>query len=607
MKLRVDIQIMRGIAVLVVVLFHLNISGFSNGFLGVDLFFVISGFLMAVLYKQGKVKQFYSRRLARLLPAYMATIILTVLASSVITLPGDNYQVVEQGVFATFFLSNFGFWLQDSYFDSGLFKPLLHLWSLGVEVQFYLLVPLLFWLHRRSKYISLAILIGSLLACLMLTKISPYTAFFLTPFRIWQFLVGAAVALYMTDKGAIKYNRPYIGLLGAVSLVILVAFYPVDGKAIGPIYGHPGIASLLTTLSSGIVLTFGLPILILNMSIAKAMKKIGDWSYSIYLAHFPVIVLFLYKPFSGTIIKPNGVAETLTIFISIAFFAAFLYVFFDKRRWQPKPSWAPIYIILTLFVVFLSDFIAKQGYSEKEMNILSYEFDRPTYRCGKVFRLLNPNGDYCETTKAMPPNIKENGRLLLIGDSHSDSIKKVFSSIAEEEGVRVFFPIHSPPVLSKTKTDRLLEIADEIDIDAIVAHYRYTNALSILEEDFISKVQEKGLRLYWIGPVPGYDGQDIPEVLWQLKESLPENKEPQNTEFAKQIKTTLLDRNVIYFDPRAAYCIEVESTERCRIVNKDGKPYYFDKHHLTETGAQQLTPYFKEWVGQIKNEVGKRR
>lgn len=606
MKLRIDIQIMRGIAVLVVVLFHLGFSGFANGFLGVDLFFVVSGFLMAVLYKRGEAKKFYSRRAARLLPTYFVTVFLTILASSFIALPTEHFQVAEQGVFATFFFSNFGFWLQDSYFSSGFFQPLLHLWSLGVEVQFYLIVPLLFWLHWKSKYISLIILVGSLVACLVLTQFSPYTSFFLTPFRIWQFLVGGAVALYLTDKGAIKYSRPELGLLGMISLLALIAFYPVDGKALGPIYGHPGLAAVLITLSSGLILTFGLPTTILNTSIAKALKKLGDWSYSIYLAHFPVIVLYLYQPFSGTILHPDGILNTIILLTLIVIFSAFLYVCFDKRRWQAKLIWLPVFLTVSFAAIFVSNVLVKQGYSEKEMNILSYDFDRPLYRCGKVFRVLNPTADYCELTQPIQPSAKEKTTLLLIGDSHSDSIKQSFSKIAEEEGVRVFFPVYSPPVLGITKTERLLEIADEIGADAIVAHYRYTNALAILEKDFVKKAQEKGLKLYWIGATPGYDEQ-IPEMLWQLKRKLPDNKSPSDIGFANQVKEKLTEQNVSFFDPRLAFCTKNESAERCRVVHEDGKPYYFDKHHLTITGAQQLDPFFKKWIEKIKGDINEHR
>lgn len=592
MKLRIDIQIMRGIAVLVVVLFHLGFSSFTNGFLGVDLFFVVSGFLMAVLYKQGKVKEFYLRRAARLLPAYFATIVLTLIFSAFITLPTEHSQVALQGVFATLLSSNVGFWLTDSYFDSSLFKPLLHLWSLGVEIQFYLIVPLLFWLYWKSKAISLAILTGSLLACLVMASISPYTAFFMTPFRIWQFLIGAAVALYLTEKGAVKYNYPLIGGLGALSLLALIAFYPVDGKALGVIYGHPGIAALLTTLASSLVLAFGLPTAFLGTVVAKAVKKIGDWSYSIYLAHFPVIVLYLYQPFSGTNLSPKGITDTLILIALIAVFSALIYLLFDKRRWRFRFSWLPVLITMSLATVFISNYFSKQGYTEKELNLLSYEFERPLYRCGKIFRFLHPASDYCELTQL---GVEEKGRVLLIGDSHSDSIKESFVREAERKGIKVYFPIHSPPVLGKTKTERILQIAAEVDADAIVAHYRYTNALAILETDFVKKVQESDIKLYWIATTPNYD-EIIPEFLWELKEQLPDSKIPNDTEFAHQVIEQLSIDGVSYLDPRPVFCTETEKVERCKIVHGDGQPYYFDRHHLTRTGAKQLESHFNQWL-----------
>lgn len=599
MKLRIDIQMMRGVAVLVVVLFHLNFSGFANGFLGVDLFFVVSGFLMAVLYKQGKVKEFYTRRAARLLPAYFATIILTLAFSAFLTLPAEFSQVSLQSIFATFFSSNVGFWLTDSYFNKGLFKPLLHLWSLGVEIQFYLIVPLLFWLHYKNKTIGLLILLGSLVACLVMVSISPYTAFFMTPFRIWQFLIGACVALYFTDKGAVKYNYPTLGGIGGVLLLALIAFYPVDGQVRGVIYGHPGIAALLTTLACGLVLTFGLPAVFLGTLIAKAVKKIGDWSYSIYLAHFPVIVLYLYKPFSGTNLSPNGISDMLIIMALIVLFSAFIYLLFDKRRWQFKFVWLPAMIAASLVMVFIFNIVAKQGYTEKELNLLSYEFDRPLYRCGKVFRLLNPTSDYCELTQL---NVEEKGRLLLIGDSHSDSIKESFVKEAELKGVRVYFPIHSPPVLGKTKTERVLQIANEVNANAIVAHYRYTNALEILETGFVKKVKDKNINLYWIATIPNYD-EIIPELLWRLREQLPKSKVPIDTGFAHQVIGWLNKHEISYFDPRPVFCHEAEGKEHCKIVGEDGKPYYFDRHHLTRTGAKQLEPHFRKWLDLISEEI----
>lgn len=599
MKLRTDIQIMRGIAVLVVVLFHLNLNFFANGFLGVDLFFVVSGFLMAVLYKRGKVREFYLRRASRLIPAYFATIILTLLFSALITLPSEHLQVVEQGVFGTFFLSNFGFWLTDSYFSSASFKPLLHLWSLGVEAQFYLIVPLLFWMHWRSKLISLTVLLGSLFACLVVAQISPYTAFFNTPFRVWQFLAGAAVAIYLTDKGTIKHNYPLLGILGFITLLLLIVFYPVDGTARSFIYGHPSLAAILVTVASALILGFGLPQLFLVSKIGLALKRIGDWSYSIYLAHFPVIVLYLYKPFSGTRLEPEGWADILILLALITVFSAIIYNFFDKKRWYVKFSWFPVFILLSLGTVFISNVVVKQGFSEKELNLLSYESDRPAYRFGKIFRLLNPTADYCVLTKSP---IQDKGRILLIGDSHSDSIKESLIKEAEKQGLKVFFIIKDPLILGKNDSEKVLQRADEVKADVIVAHYRYTNALSILESDFVEKVKNNEMKLYWVATTPNFE-QRVPKTLWESKEMLPTGIQPNDTEPAKLVIEKLTSKEINIFDPRPAFCTNNNGTELCRVVSENGTPYYFDSHHLTRTGAQRLEPNFKAWLTQIRENI----
>lgn len=156
MEYRKDIQLLRGIAVLLVVLYHLDLGWIKSGFLGVDIFFVISGFLMNLLYDHAHKKIFFIRRIKRLLPAYFATLLLTVVVATFITTPVEYNQVVKQALFGLFFSSNFGFWLQNSYFSKAEFNPLLHLWSLGVEIQFYLCVPLLAWLLRNRHIILLA-------------------------------------------------------------------------------------------------------------------------------------------------------------------------------------------------------------------------------------------------------------------------------------------------------------------------------------------------------------------------------------------------------------------------------------------------------------------
>ena len=138
---RADLQILRGIAVLLVLFYHLNFVGFGNGFLGVDLFLVLSGYLMANLAETTSPLEFYKRRISRLLPAYLVTILITSLIVLFLTVPSDANQRLSRIWFDLGGLSNIGFWLENSYFESNSFKPLLNLWSLGLEIQFYLIAP----------------------------------------------------------------------------------------------------------------------------------------------------------------------------------------------------------------------------------------------------------------------------------------------------------------------------------------------------------------------------------------------------------------------------------------------------------------------------------
>ena len=155
---RADLQLLRGVSVLLVFFYHLEFPGFQNGFLGVDIFFVLSGYFMAKLADKLSPFEFYVRRLKRLLPAYFVVVFFSSLAVIYIALPVDANQRLDKLFYDLVGLSNFAFWAENSYFFSNEFKPLLNFWSLAVELQFYLLAPILLpFLHKRKFILTLII------------------------------------------------------------------------------------------------------------------------------------------------------------------------------------------------------------------------------------------------------------------------------------------------------------------------------------------------------------------------------------------------------------------------------------------------------------------
>lgn len=340
MKYRKDIQVLRGISVIMVVLFHLDLPVLKNGFLGVDIFFVISGFLMAALYKRDvKFVDFVYKRARRLLPAYFVTILVTLIAAFFLTIPNEFKSVAEQSVYGTFLISNIGFWQGNSYFLKSAFQPLLHLWSLGLEVQFYLVAPFLFKFFDRKKVLYPICLVASMAACFCLVGVSPKTAFFLLPFRLWEFLLGYGIANYFTDRGVVKISRSlsWIGGTG-LTTIFTIPFMRVDGTALNVVSGHPGIHALLTCLITSTILIFGIPKVLEKSFVGDFLELTGRYSYSVYLVHYPLIVLFLYKPFGGTNLKPDSLTQGCILLGLTLILSVLMYHLVENPSFKRKPK-----------------------------------------------------------------------------------------------------------------------------------------------------------------------------------------------------------------------------------------------------------------------------
>jgi len=588
---RRDIQALRGLAVLLVVLYHLKIPGFYNGFIGVDIFFVISGYLMASIYDSKSSKMFFIKRARRLLPAYWATLILTLLVGFVVLAPSDFLQLRNQFLMSMFFLPNFYYWSQNSYFQATDFNPLLNLWSLGVEFQFYLLVPLLCPIFLRYKRLFNLIFIVSLIACLIVLTISPKTSFFLIPFRLWEFMFGFYI-LKNNHELKLKFRAIYIVLF----IIILILFYPyLDGFNSSIFFGHPGLVSLLVVLITGLAIKTGF-----NPGeniFMKILIKIGDYSYAIYLIHFPVIIFYNYSPFGGTILGFNTLKDFITLSALIALLGSVLHKFIELPGFSSKLKLRVFLAVGLLIIplVLISPTLQSSKLSGVQKNIAYSVQDRSQYRCGKIFRILNPRSKTCELNST-----KSNLRILLLGNSHADSIKTTFASIAQEYNYEVYFWESNNPLMNAGASVR--EVISELKykkIKHVFIHYSDGAVSKAKFSELFYELDHLGVTVSFLGPIPVWP-DNVPKVLWSMRDpnrvlSQSYSESSERNLYSPKMLERLSVKKFKFYDMASILC-----DSECIFINSSGKLLYWDASHLTLTGSNLFTPLFRKALLDLK-------
>jgi len=297
LRYRPEIDGLRAIAVIPVIFFHARWNLFRGGYVGVDVFFVISGYLITSIIvadlkeKKFSLLHFYERRARRILPALFFITALCIPFAWLLLLPSDLTSFARSVVAVSTFSSNFLFWSQElSYFGTaGELKPLLHTWSLAVEEQFYILFPLILilaWkLGRRWLIAALAILLViSLGTAQWAAYASPAADFFLLPTRGWELALGALIAIYLTDREEVVGSE-WLSLAG-LSLILFSVF--AFGKKTPP----PSLFTLLPTCGVALIILYTAPnTAVFRLLSTKWLVGLGLISYSAYLWHQPLLAL----------------------------------------------------------------------------------------------------------------------------------------------------------------------------------------------------------------------------------------------------------------------------------------------------------------------------
>ncbi|WP_186370149.1 acyltransferase family protein [Yersinia bercovieri] len=363
MKYRTDIDGLRGLAVIMVLLFHTGFS-VSGGFIGVDVFFVISGFLITGILlnsaekKKLSVIDFYKRRIIRLYPALCLTLILTLTAGFLIFDPNLLSELAKSALFAVASISNIYFRLDGGYFGlSSDLKPLLHTWSLGVEQQFYIVWPfvILIGVHFGRKFLF-ASLIMITLASLALSQyyvsMSSASSYFYMPMRMFELSLGGLLVFSKPKNN----NETASNALCALG-ILLIIYSAIQFSELTP---FPGINALIPCAGAMLCLYYGNAKYSGKALNNRVMAFVGTISYSLYLVHWPVIVFYKYIIFT----KPNVYDQIAMIAISFLI-AIPMYYFCEhvcQKINQTKSNAIPT-LILTLISVFAISISSKYIYS----------------------------------------------------------------------------------------------------------------------------------------------------------------------------------------------------------------------------------------------------
>lgn len=434
---RNDIQGLRALCVLSITLFHASFVLLPGAFLGVDIFFVISGFLITgnILREREagtfSFLSFFNRRLRRLMPAAVTVVVLTLIVGYFILSSQDYRAASKAGIASILSVSNILFWREAGYFDAANYtKPFLHYWSLSVEEQFYLIWPFLLVLAARlggRKLVMAGVVAGFVLSLLSVELFaydrSPTASFFLTPFRAFEFMCGAFIAVgkFEIRSRIGKDIATLVGLTAIVGSMILLTEHD----------RMPGFLSLFSLFGCALVLASP-GARIGGVLRFRPMVLIGNASYSIYLVHWPVIAFYMYTVST----EPSLVAQFVLLFLTIALgFLVYVLVETPLRKrefWTPLGRAAPVAGLgsLAAGLVLCAAIWMMDGLPSRFQHAVSFEFDRAA--------MLQKMMDVRDSENAAPIEAGQPG-FYLIGDSMSRDAAVMMSALRPDAKIEHFW------------------------------------------------------------------------------------------------------------------------------------------------------------------------
>ena len=623
-QFRKDINGLRALAVIGVVLFHFNATWVPGGFAGVDVFFVISGFLMTGIIFKGieqknfSIMRFYVARANRIIPA-LAILCFSLLLFGWLYLPPLDYQLLGKHALSSIsFLSNITYWTEAGYFDAASHeKWLLHTWSLSVEWQFYIIYPLvLVFIHKFTtiklmNYLIVAATFLGFVFCVFASFNWPNAAYYLLPTRAWEMMIGGVAYLF-----PIVINNKKKMLLERLGLALIVGSYFIVTKE----DAWPGYAALFPVLGAFFVILAARDKSLVTGNLV--FQKIGAWSYSIYLWHWPLVVGIYYYTLSDMYIY---IGLALSVFLGFLSSKYIEQIRFKKDFSKIKDylKCKPIYIALGISVLSLVVF-GKTRYF--------YNMPDDIYNAVTV-KSTTHNSDYTFDKlrefegKTIFKDVKY--KLLIIGDSQSGGFLNSLLETGLSNNVDVISRIVAARcqvfALDEEMLNRSFKINDNIS-NGYIAKERCQEQISTIQADealekadvivvsmfwkdqslpYVSKSIEnirsrnKNAKIYVIGGKSFnrsaqdiiyesyYENTDIGAAAYkEIANNDSAKIDFQKSEFIKYQKVL----NFSFINIMDFFC----SSRECTILGSKNEPLYFDDTHITQFGAKYLGAEIKD-------------
>ena len=614
---RRDIDGLRALAILPVLAFHSNIPGFSGGFVGVDLFFVISGFLITGIVAREvdsgtfSLVRFYERRARRILPALLVMIAAVLVLAACLYLPDDFNSVPRSALMTLFFLANVWFFTKTGYFGGPAeTMPLLHCWSLAVEEQFYVVFPLLLWIcarfgqKRRWQIIALIAATSFALAWWKQADTDGF-AFYLLPTRAWEMMAGSLLALAAPVPAIARAPRQWVAFAGLVLIVWSVTTY--DSHTV-----FPGLAALPPVLGAALLIRFAPGTMVGKLLSTGPLVGIGLISYSVYLWHWPLIVFAEY-----TQVRPLDGTQQLVI-VAACFLAAWIswrFVerpFRDHRRINQR----------SIFVYSAAGMAVVAGVSLAMLPLGGWttRFSPPVLAMASAARDISPKRDGCTTADSSGAPLPQcvlgaavAPAAALWGDSHGIELawalgqKFGHSGRALVQHTRASCPpaigyrIDNDPNCARTNARVMQQLRASPNVRTVYLAAFWASplyrkpAMPGLIDATIAQLQAAGKQVVVIGPVPR-QSFDVPRGLAHAA-ARGALASVQGTSLARyHDETAWFTRNYARWQRRGVQVIDplhvLASNGYTRLMI-DNKPLYFDSHHLSVSGATAVVSLVK--------------